>query len=52
MPFGFPELVNEADTPGLIRWIKQINDRPAAKRMYKEVPMERLPQPQPATANT
>jgi glutathione S-transferase len=45
MQFGFQELVNDADTPNLIRWIKQINERPAAKRMYEEVPMERLPQP-------
>jgi glutathione S-transferase len=45
MQFGFPELVNEADTPGLIRWLKRINDRPAAKRMFAEVPFERLPEP-------
>jgi glutathione S-transferase len=52
MQFGFAELVNEADTPGLMRWIRQINERPAAKRMFAEVPMERL-RPQaaaPATA--
>jgi glutathione S-transferase len=42
MQFGFAELVNEADTPGIMRWLKQINERPAAKRMYAEVPMERL----------
>jgi glutathione S-transferase len=42
MQFGFADLVNEADTPGLLRWIKQINERPAVKRMYAEVPMERL----------
>lgn len=44
MQFGFAELVNESDTPGILRWLKQINERPAAKRMYAEVPMERLPQ--------
>ena len=42
MQFGFAELVNEADTPNLLRWIRQINERPAAKRMFAEVPMERL----------
>jgi len=50
MQFGFQELVNENDTPNLLRWIRQINDRPAAKRMYAEVPMERL-QPKPAEAS-
>lgn len=42
MQFGFPELVNETDTPGLIRWINQINARPATKKMFAQVPMERL----------
>ena len=42
MQFGFTELVNPTDTPNLIRWIEQINARPAAKRMYAEVPFERL----------
>ena len=42
MQFGFPELVNDSETPNLLRWIKQINERPAARRMYEEVPMERL----------
>ena len=27
MQFGFPEFVNEAETPGILRWLKQINDR-------------------------
>ena len=40
MQKGFAELVNEADTPGLIRWIEQINDRPAAQRMFASVPRE------------
>jgi glutathione S-transferase len=42
MQFGFPELVNAAGTPGLLRWIEQIAARPAALRMYAEVPMEKL----------
>lgn len=45
MQNGFAELVNEADTPGLVRWINQISERPAVKRMYTEVPMERLGPP-------
>jgi len=42
MQFGFAEMVNPSDTPNLIRWIEQINARPAAKLMYAEVPFERL----------
>jgi glutathione S-transferase len=48
MQNGFPELVNETDTPGLIRWIERINARPAARRMFAEVPRERVPQPKEA----
>lgn len=40
MQFGFPELVNQADTPNLVRWIERINARPATKRMFAEVPHE------------
>ena len=40
MQFGFSELVNEADTPHLLRWIGQINERPACKKMFAEVPHE------------
>lgn len=40
MQFGFSELVNKDDTPGLLRWIEQINERPAAKKMFAEVPRE------------
>jgi len=42
MQFGFPEIVNEADTPGVLRWMKQINERPAAKAMFAEVPREQV----------
>jgi glutathione S-transferase len=42
MQFGFAELVNEQETPSLVRWIARINARPATKRMFAEVPMERL----------
>jgi glutathione S-transferase len=44
MQNGYPELVNEADTPGLIAWIKRINERPAAKAMFAAVPREQVPQ--------
>jgi glutathione S-transferase len=40
MQYGFAEMVNEADTPNLIRWIKAINARPAAQKMFAEVPSE------------
>ena len=40
METGFPDLVNEADTPHLLRWIRQINARPAAKAMFATVPRE------------
>ena len=42
MQNGFAELVNTGDTPHLVRWIEQINQRPAVQRMFAEVPMERL----------
>ncbi len=42
MQFGFPEFVNANDTPHLLRWMAQINARPAVQKMYAEVPMERL----------
>lgn len=45
MQHGFANLVNEADAPGLVRWIAQINQRPAVQRMFAEVPMERLGPP-------
>ncbi|WAT18384.1 glutathione S-transferase family protein [Aurantiacibacter sp. MUD11] len=40
MQHGFAEQVNEADTPGLVRWIDQINARPAVKAMFANVPRE------------
>jgi glutathione S-transferase len=48
MEMGFAELVNESDTPHLLRWIRQINDRPAAKAMFAHVPRERF---EPARAD-
>ncbi|WP_292960088.1 glutathione S-transferase family protein [Novosphingobium sp. UBA1939] len=45
MQKGFAELVNTSDTPHLVRWIEQINQRPAVQRMFAEVPMERLGPP-------
>jgi glutathione S-transferase len=39
---GFAEMVNESDTPHLLRWIGQINERPAAKDMFAHVPRERF----------
>jgi len=40
MQFGFPEFVNREDTPGLVRWIEQIGERLAVKKMFAEVPRE------------
>ncbi|MEY4721212.1 MAG: hypothetical protein RIQ46_937 [Pseudomonadota bacterium] len=42
MQHGFPELVNERDTPGILAWLARINARPAVQRMYADVPMEKL----------
>ena len=42
MQFGFSELVNKEATPGLVRWIEQINARPAVKAMFAEVELEKL----------
>jgi glutathione S-transferase len=42
MEMGFAEQVNENDTPHLVRWIRQINERPAAKDMFAHVPRERF----------
>jgi glutathione S-transferase len=40
MQYGFAEVVNKDDTPGLVRWIEQINARLAAQKMFAEVPRE------------
>ncbi len=40
MQFGFPEVVNDSDTPNLVRWINRINARPAVQKMFTEVPRE------------
>jgi GSH-dependent disulfide-bond oxidoreductase len=45
MQFGFAELVNEQDTPHLVRWIEQINERPAARAMFASIPKEALGPP-------
>lgn len=42
MQFGFSELVNEKDTPGLVAWINRINERPACKKMFAEAKRETL----------
>jgi glutathione S-transferase len=42
MENGFAELVNESAAPHLLRWIRQINERPAAKDMFAHVPRERF----------
>jgi glutathione S-transferase len=50
MEIGFGELVNESDTPHLVRWIRQINERPAAKDMFAHVPRERFGKARELTA--
>jgi len=40
MQSGFPEFVNAKDTPHLLNWIEKIAARPAARKMYAEVPTE------------
>jgi glutathione S-transferase len=42
MQFGFADLVNRDATPHLLRWIEQINARPAVKKMMAEVELEAL----------
>jgi glutathione S-transferase len=36
MPAGFPDIVNEEATPGIMRWAQRIRTRPAAERMVRE----------------
>jgi glutathione S-transferase len=50
MQFGFPDIVNEKDSPHLLRWVAQINERPAARTMFAEVAMERVPESKPIPA--
>ena len=45
MEKGFAELVNGDDTPHLVRWIEQINERPKVQEMFATVPRERLGPP-------
>lgn len=40
MQIGFADQVNEYDTPHLVRWIEQINERPNVKRVFANVPRE------------
>ena len=40
MDQGFPEFVNEKDTPAIIDWLGRINERPAAKKMFANQPSE------------
>ena len=40
MQFGFGEMVNTDDTPHLLRWMDQINERPAIKKIFASVPRE------------
>ena len=40
MQKGFSDLVNEDDTPGLVRWIEEIKARPAVQKMFASVPRE------------
>jgi glutathione S-transferase len=37
MQFGFADLVNKEATPHLLRWIEQINVRPAAQAMFAQI---------------
>jgi glutathione S-transferase len=45
MQTGFAELVNDEDTPHLVRWIEQINARPRVQQMFAKVPREQLGPP-------
>jgi glutathione S-transferase len=42
MQRGYPDLVNERDTPGLLAWIARINERPACKEMFAKSQRESL----------
>ena len=45
MQVGYEELVNREDTPHLLRWIEQINERPAVVAMFAGVPREKFEPP-------
>lgn len=46
MQNGFPQFVNEQDTPGVMAWLARINERPAAQAMFAKSKREHLgPQP-------
>jgi len=40
MDKGYPDLVNDKDTPAIMDWLARINDRPAAKKMFSAQPSE------------
>jgi len=40
MQFGFPEFVNQQDTPRIMDWLARINARPACIRMFEKQPSE------------
>ncbi len=51
MQRGFPELVNEKDTPRLLDWLSRINARPACKTMFESAPQP-VPPPDPRAASS
>ncbi len=46
MEQNYAELVNEADTPHLMDWLRRINDRPACKAMFENSPGRPVPHAQ------
>jgi len=42
MENGFADLVNEDHAPHLVRWLRQMHERPAVKEMFAKVPRERF----------
>ena len=46
MEANYAELVNEADTPHLVDWIKRINARPACQKMFDNSPGRPIPHAQ------
>lgn len=43
MDMGFPEIVNEQDTPGLMDWLRCIRERTACKTMFANAPVRDVP---------